>query len=156
MKPWKIAVSLAAAVAAPFVVGTWQPRSNAERWTALSAQDRTSLLAEMDRSKNCRFYETQVEARDVLGLTADPTDVSQAVLCHHQQDALAEGGRLEKYFSLPRYVAGNGLAALAGFIGVFALAMMLPGALRRYRSGQQQGQVQSRRPKARDQVAGDA
>ncbi len=134
-KPWKIAASLAAiaAVAAPFVVGTWQPRSNAERWIALTAEERANLLAEMDRSKNCRFYETQVEARDVLGLTVDPTDVSRAMLCHQQQDALREGGRLEQYFSVPRYLAGNGLAALAGFIGVFALAMMLPGAFRRYR-----------------------
>ncbi len=135
MKPWKLAVSLAAtaAVAAPFVVGTWQPRSNAERWVALDAETRANLLAEMDRSKNCRFYETQVEARDVLGLTVDPNDVSQAVLCHHQQDALHDGGRPEKYFSLPRYVASNGLVAMAGFVGAFALAMMLPPVFRRYR-----------------------
>ncbi len=137
MKSWKIAggFAVAAAVAAPFVSGTWQPRSNAERWVALTAQERAGLVAEMDRSKNCRFYETQVEARDVLGLTVDAGDVSQAVRCHQQQDALREDGRFEPYLSLPRYAASNGLAALAGFVGAFVLALTLSSIFRRYRTG---------------------
>jgi hypothetical protein len=137
MRPWKIAAGLAAAAAltAPFAFGTWQPRANAERWIALDAQERESLLAEMERSKNCRFYETQVEARDVLGLTVDQNDVSQALLCHRQQDALRDGGRTEAYFSPSRYVERNGLAALAGFAGAFTLAMVIPGVFRRYRTG---------------------
>jgi hypothetical protein len=135
MKSWKIATGLAvaAALAAPFALGTWQPRANAERWIALDAQERENLLAEMDRSKNCRFYETQVEARDALGLTVDQDDVRQALLCHRRQDALQDGGRVEAYFSRSRYVERNVLVALAGFAAAFALGATLSGALRRYR-----------------------
>ena len=135
MKSWKIAVGLAAmgAIATPFIIGTWRPSSNTQRWIALTAEARANLLAEMERSKNCRFYETQVEARDALGLTPEADDISQAVRCHSEQEVLNGGGRMERYFSRPRYLAINGAISLASFVGIFGLANILPGVFRRYR-----------------------
>jgi hypothetical protein len=135
MNSWKIAISLAAvgAVASPVIVGTWQTRSNQARWIALTPERRDILLAEMERSKNCRFYETQVEARDIVGLKPDSDDISRAVLCHREREELDNGGRAERYFSLLRYLSTNGAVTVASFVGIFALAIVLLGVMRRYR-----------------------
>jgi hypothetical protein len=68
MKSWKIAVSLAVigAVAVPFIVGTWQPRSNAKQWISLTADERTNLTERMERSKNCQVYEDRLDAAEAL------------------------------------------------------------------------------------------
>jgi hypothetical protein len=135
MKFWKAALCLAAvgAMAAPFAVGTWQPRANAQQWIALTPELRAAILVKLESSKNCRYFETQVEARDVLGLKVDSDDIREAIECHREQDALRDGGEAHAYFSLPRYVAVNGAAALAGAFLVFGLAMALPALARRYR-----------------------
>ena len=135
MKFWKTAFGLAivAAIAAPFAFGTWQPQANAQTWIALTPELRASLLAKLESSKNCRYFETQVEARDVLGLKVDSNDILDAMQCHREQDALRDGGEMQATFSLPRYLAVNGAVALAGACGVFGLGIALPALLRRYR-----------------------
>jgi hypothetical protein len=135
MKFWKTAFGLAilAAMAAPFAVGTWQPGANAQNWIALSPELRAGIVAKLESSKNCRYFETQVEARDVLGLKVDANDILDAMQCHREQDALRDGGEMQAYFSLPRYLAINGAVALAGAFGIFGLVIALPALLRRYR-----------------------
>jgi len=135
MKASKTAVGLAiaAALAAPFAAGTSQPRANAQGWIALAPEQRAAIVAKLESSKNCRYFETQVEARDVLGLKVDTRDIDDAMQCHRDQDALRDGGVMQASFSLPRYLAVNGAVAMAGALGVLGLAVMLPALLRRYR-----------------------
>ena len=135
MKSWKAALGLAivAAMAAPLALGTWQPQANAQSWIALTPELRASILAKLESSKNCRYFETQVEVRDMLGLKVDSDDIRDAVQCHREQDALRDGGEAQAYFSLPRYLAVNGGVALAGAFGAFGLAMALPALVRRTR-----------------------
>ena len=133
--PWKIAVGLAivAAMAAPFAFGTWQPQANAQNWIALTPELRTNILARLESSKNCRYFETQVEARDVLGLKVDASDILDAIQCHREQDALRDGGEMQAIFSLPRYLAVNSAVSLAGTLAMLGLAIVIPALLRRYR-----------------------
>jgi hypothetical protein len=135
MRPSKSAICLAiaAAVAAPFAVGTSQPHANAQTWIALSPAQRAEIVAKLDSSKNCRYFETQVEARDVLGLNVDPKDIDDAMACHREQDALRDGCEMRATFSLPRYLVVNGAVALMGALAMFGVAMLLPALLRRSR-----------------------
>jgi len=132
---WKFALGLAivAAIGAPFACDTWQPRANAEQWIALTPELRASLVAKLESSKNCRYFETQVEARDVLGLKVDSDDIREAMQCHREQDALRDGGEAQAYFSLPRYLAVNSGVALVGAFGTFGLVMAVPVLVRRTR-----------------------
>jgi hypothetical protein len=127
------ALALLAAIAAPLAFGTWRTTPNAQSWIALTAEHRAKILVKLDSSKNCRYFETQVEARDVLGINVDPADIHDAILCHLEQDALRDGGEMQATFSLPRYLAVNGAVALAGALAVLGLAMMLPALLRCFR-----------------------
>ena len=128
-----ICLALLAAVAAPFAFGTASMAPNAQAWGALTAEHRARILVKLDTSKNCRYFETQVEARDVLGINVDPADIQDAILCHREQDALRDGGEMQAMFSLPRYLAVNAAIALAGGLGVLGLVIMLPALLRRPR-----------------------
>jgi hypothetical protein len=134
MRASKTAAGLAimAALAAPFVAGTSQPHANAQEWIALTAEHRAEIVARLESSKNCRYFETQVEARDVLGLKVDTKDIDDAMQCHRDQDALRDGGKMRPAFSLPRYLAINAAIAAAGALAMLALATMLPVLLRRY------------------------
>jgi hypothetical protein len=135
MKHRNIALLLAvvAAMASPILFGTWQPRANAEQWIALTPELRASLVAKLESSKNCRYFETQVEARDVLGLKVDSDDIREAMQCHREQDALRDGSEAQAYFSLPRYLAVNSGVALVGAFSAFGLAMAVPVLVRRTR-----------------------
>ena len=135
MKQWKPALGLAiaGALAAPFTFGTWQPQPNAKVWIALTPEHRATLLVSMENSKNCRYFETQVEVRDVLGITPDSRDILDAMQCHREQDALRDGGEARAYFSLPRYLAINGALALATALGIMGMAITLSYASRRFR-----------------------
>ena len=126
-------LAVVAAVAAPFLFGTSQPRANAQRWIALTPELRASILAKLDNSKNCRYFETQVEARDVLGLNVDSKDIDDAMQCHREQDMLRDGGEAQPYFSLPRYLAINAAVALAGSLGILGLAAAAGALTRRSR-----------------------
>jgi hypothetical protein len=134
MRPSTNALGLAIVVAlgAPFVAGTSQPRANAQTWIALTAEQRADIAAKLESSKNCRYFETQVEARDVLGLKVDAKDVDDAMQCHRDQDALRDGGEMRAIFSLPRYLAVNAAIAAVGALAMLGLATMLPALLRRY------------------------
>ena len=135
MRPSRTALGLAiaAAITAPFIAGTSRPAANAQTWIALTPQQRAEIAARLERSGNCRFFETQVEARDVLGLKVDSGDIDDALQCHREQDALRDGGRMLTSFSLQRYLAVNGAVAMAGALGMLGLAMVLPVLLRRNR-----------------------
>jgi hypothetical protein len=132
MRPSRTAVGLAimVAISAPFVAGTSQPSANAQVWSPLTAEQRTDIAAKLESSKNCRYFETQVEARDVLGLTVDSKDIDDAMQCHRDQDALRDGGEMRPGFSLPRYLAVNAAVAIAGALAVLVLAFALPALLR--------------------------
>jgi hypothetical protein len=132
MRSSRTAVGLAimVAISAPFVAGTSQPSANAQVWAPLTAEQRTDIAAKLESSKNCRYFETQVEARDVLGLTVDSKDIDDAMQCHRDQDALRDGGEMRPGFSLPRYLAVNAAVAIAGALAVLVLAFALPALLR--------------------------
>jgi hypothetical protein len=49
-----------------------------------------------------------------------------------ERRGLLKNGEYYSYFSLPRYVAKNVAAAVAGFVIIFVLAMLLPALARRY------------------------
>ena len=128
-----LGLAIAAAITAPFAAGTSQPRANAQTWIAFSPEQRAEIAAKLESSKNCRYFETQVEARDVLGLTVDTKDIDDAMQCHREQDALHDGGEMRPTFSPPRYLAVNGAVALASALAVLGLAIMLTALLRRSR-----------------------
>jgi hypothetical protein len=128
-----LGLAIVAAISAPFAAGTSEPRANAQKWIALTAEQRTDIVAKLDSSKNCRYFETQVEARDVLGLNVNSKDIDDAMQCHRDQDALRDGGETQATFSLPRYLAVNAAIVLASAVGTFGLAMMLPAVFRRDR-----------------------
>jgi hypothetical protein len=135
MKASKTAVGLviAAAITAPLAAGTSRPAANAQEWIVLTPQHRAEIAAKLENSKNCRYFETQVEARDVLGLNVDTKDIDDAMQCHRDQDALRDGGEMRPTFSLSRYLAVNGAIALSSALGMLGLAMMmLPALLRRH------------------------
>src|SRR5262245_28522327 len=128
-----LGLAILVAITAPFVAGTSQPRANSQTWIALSPELRAEIVAKLESSKNCRYFETQVEARDVLGLKVDSKDIDDAMACHRDQDALRDGGEMQASFSLPRYLAVNGTVALAGAFVFLGLATALPALARRYR-----------------------
>jgi hypothetical protein len=136
MNKYALCLALLAAVAAPLVLGTWHTAPNAQSWIALTPEHRAKILVMLDSSKNCRYFETQVEARDVIGINADPADIQDAILCHREQDALRDGGEMQATFSLPRYLAVNGAAALASALAMLGFASALPALLRRSRPRQ--------------------
>ena len=125
-------LAIAAALGAPIAAGTSQPRANAQSWTPLTAEQRAAIVAKLESSKNCRYFETQVEARDVLGLKVDSKDIDDAMECHRDQDALRDGGVMQAIFSLPRYLAVNAAVALASALVVLGLMVALPALIRRY------------------------
>ena len=135
MKASKMAVvlAIAAALGAPFAAGTSQPHANAQSWIALTPEQRSTIAAKLESSKNCRYFETQVEARDVLGLKVDSKDIDDAMECHRDQDALRDGGAMQASFSLPRYLAVNGAVALASGLAMLIMAITLPALFRRSR-----------------------
>jgi len=128
-----LCLTVTAAIIAPFATGTSRPTANAQAWIALSPELRAEIVAKLESSKNCRYFETQVEARDVLGLKVDSKDIDDAMACHRDQDALRDGGEMQASFSLPRYLAVNGTVALAGAFVFLGLATALPALARRYR-----------------------
>jgi len=134
MKIWKIALGLATAgaVAAPILVGTWYPRSNAQQWIALTADERANLTAKMEESKNCRVHEARVEEIEIQGAKPDMTDLGRIAICHINRARLNGGGRWERYLSLPRYLVTNGAILIASFVGIFGLALAVTNFLRRY------------------------
>ena len=130
-----LGLAIVGAIAAPFAFGTWQPQPNSKVWIVLTPEHRANLLVSMESSKNCRYFETQVEARDVLGLKVETGDIENAIQCHRDQDALRDGGEMRATFSLPHYLAVNGALTLAAVLGILGLAVMLPMLFRQWRLG---------------------
>jgi hypothetical protein len=131
MRQWKIAFSLAivAAIAAPLVLGTyksqpyfaWLPVPYVSGFRPLTAEQREETTAYLARLNNCREFET-IPIGDIP---------DEGMRCF-EQIGLLRNGEYYSHFSEPRYLALNAAAAVAGFVSIFGLAMVLPALVRRY------------------------
>jgi hypothetical protein len=120
---WKIALSLAivGALAAPFAFHTYKAEPQVSGFVALTAEQREDTIAYLARLNNCREFETI--PMDKLPRAADE--------CFYRR-GLLQNGKYYSNFSAPKYLALNVVAAVAGFVGIFGLAMVLPALVRRY------------------------
>jgi hypothetical protein len=126
MKPWKLAISLAVigAISAPFVAGSWRPRPNASMLIPLTEKERSNLNAQMEKSKDCRLYQSRESKSD--------EDTLGDFMCQLDRERLADGGHWIKSFSLFRHVATNAAFMLAVFAIIYALVLATFGAVRKY------------------------
>lgn len=112
-----IPVAVVAAIAAPFVFGTWKPTS--ETWLPLAVDQKAKLERYMQSTENCQTFEAASGDKD---------------FCQMELEKLRAGGQYQYvYISTPKYFALNSAAVLGAFIGVFGLTFLLPGLVRRYR-----------------------
>ena len=118
---WKIAIPVAvvAAIAAPFVFGTWRMSTTSETWVPLTADQKAKLEIYMQNTENCRTFEAASGDKD---------------FCDMELEKLRAGGEYQYlYLSTPKYFALNFAVALGAFIAVFSLTLLLPGLSRRYK-----------------------
>jgi hypothetical protein len=112
VKQWKIAISLAiaAAIAAPFVFGTWnEPLSI------------VVPLTEDERERYANFVDNDCQK----------LSENDSAACWLMTERLRQGG-IAKEVSLTQYWAENAAAVLAAFVSVFGLTFLLPALVRRY------------------------
>jgi hypothetical protein len=132
VRQWKIAVSVAVvgAIASPFLGGTWNWK--ATQWVSLDAETRARLAAIMDRTENCGTYDRSIATLEMLGLRPAEDDVIELVTCHRNRQELLDEGHGERRFSPLQYLAVNALVLAGSFLAVFAVAMAIPFAFRRW------------------------
>jgi hypothetical protein len=114
----KIAIPAAvvAAIAAPFVFGTW--KSTSETWLPLPVDQKAKLDTYMQSTENCQTFEAASGDKD---------------FCQMELEKLRAGGQYQYvYVSTPRYFALNLATVLGAFIAVFGLTFLVPGLVRRY------------------------
>jgi hypothetical protein len=135
MKQWKIALSLAvfAAIAAPFVFGTWKMRPTSNTWTPLSAEEKTKIAAYMESTRNCQTTADRLRALEPNGpnLLSDDNYLKD-LSCRMDREALSVGGRQYILPSTLKYVTENSAIALGGFLSIYVLAFVVPLLVRRY------------------------
>ena len=120
MRRWKVAISLAAvaAVAAPFVFGTWKHQPTSEMWIPLTEAQRQRLESYLKERNYCRNLN-------------DPNLIDQ-VCAGYALKPLKEGGEWITV-SDPhpfKYLALNLVVVIVGYAGIFGLAMVLPTIVR--------------------------
>jgi|SRR5262245_33091283 len=118
---WKIAIPVAvvAAIAAPFVFGTWKMPTMSETWVPLTVDQKANLDTYMQNTENCRTFEAASGDKD---------------FCDMELEKLRAGGEYQYlYLSTAKYFALNFATALGAFIAVFSLTFLLPGLRHRYR-----------------------
>ena len=116
VRRWKIAIPVAA-IAAPFVFGTWKMPTTSETWVPLTADQKAKLDIYMQNTENCRTFEAAFGEKD---------------FCDMELEKLRAGGEYQYlYLSTPKYFALNFAVALGAFIAVFSLTFLLPGLSRR-------------------------
>jgi hypothetical protein len=121
VRRWKIAIPVAvvAAIAAPFVFGTWKMSTTSETWVPLTADQKAKLEIYMQNTENCRAFEAAFGDKD---------------FCDMELEKLRAGGEYQYlYLSTAKYFALNFAVALGTFIAVLSLTFLLPGLSRRYR-----------------------
>jgi hypothetical protein len=106
---------------APFAFGTYKTDPFTSGFVPLTAAQRADVAAYLARFNDCR--ELEMIPMDKLPREADE--------CFRQKGLMQQGEHYS-YFSTPKYLAMNAGAALAGFVAVFGLAMLLPVLARRY------------------------
>jgi hypothetical protein len=123
MRQWKIALSLAiiGALAGPLVFRTYKAQPEVSGFLPLTAEQREETTAYLAKLNNCRELETI--PMDKLPREADE--------CFYRR-GLLRNGEYYSYFSMPKYLALNMAATVAGFVSIFGLAMVLPPLARRY------------------------
>ena|SRR6476469_1038085 len=123
MRQWKVALSFAivGAAAAPFAFGTYYAEPLKSGFAPLTAAQRADVTAYLAKFNNCR--ELEAIPMDKLPREADE--------CFRQRGLLQQG-EYYSYFSTPKHLAMNAAAAVAGFVVIFGLAMLLPVLARRY------------------------
>jgi hypothetical protein len=126
MKLRKIAISLAivGAIAAPFLLRTYNLRPTSETWMPLTADRKDEIDAELKSSENCKtvgYKNLDEKVLDALEL-----------LCRRDMRSLEEGGELITHLSALKYLAINTAAAIVGFVSFFCLTFLLPAIVRRY------------------------
>ena len=117
---WKIALPVAviAAIAAPFVFGTWKMQTTSETWVPVTADQKAKLDTYMQNTENCRAFEAASGDKD---------------FCNLELEKLRAGGEYQYlYLSTVKYFALNFAIALGAFIAVFGLTFLIVGLSRRY------------------------
>jgi hypothetical protein len=131
MRRWKVALSLAllGAVAMPFVWGTWQKRYTVVRLVPLSAEQKIDIADYLKEKDYCRDMERRLREEPwgkTLGLAKEVN------ACQEKAGELQRGGNYHEFPSPRDFLIFNALAAIAGFMLVFSLTMLLPPLARRY------------------------
>lgn len=123
VRQWKIAISLAivGAITVPLVFRTYTARPRVDGFLPLTAEQKKEITAYLAKLDNCRKFETI--PMDKLPREADH--------CFEQR-GLLRNGRYYSYFSMPKYLVLNAAVAVAGFVSIFGLAMLLPALACRY------------------------
>jgi hypothetical protein len=118
MKRWKVAISLAAvaAVAAPFVFGTWKVKPKSYRLVPLTEQQRQWFGNRAKERNYCR----NLDNPNLVDLGCEERYLTP----------IKEGGTREYYDDPFKYLAFNLVAVIVGYAGVFGLAMVLPTIVR--------------------------
>jgi hypothetical protein len=124
MRQWKIALSLAivGAIATPLVFRTYKAQPQVDVFLPLTAAQREDITAYLARLNNCRELETI--PMDKLPPEADD--------CFYRREELLRNGDYYSHFSAPKYLALNVAAAVAGFVSIFGLAIVVPALIKRY------------------------
>jgi hypothetical protein len=127
----KIAISLAivAAIAAPFVTGTWKRQPKSSTWVPLTVEQRADDAAYLERTNNCQTLVDRTRELQRLGFNPP---LGEEVMCDIRRERFNDGGTFQRLLSVPKYLGVNGIAVVVGFVSVFGLAIMLPVLIRRY------------------------
>jgi hypothetical protein len=119
MKIWKLALSLAliAAIATPFLTGTW--RLHHGQWVALTYDQRERVSAMLQETRNCTSFPKEEEYRSAI--------------CTVMRSVLVDGGSWQTGEKIGwRYLARNAAVMVAAFILVFVVTLVLVPTARRY------------------------
>jgi len=119
VRQWKIALSLAivGALASPFVFRTYNAQPSYGVWVPLTSQEKESLAASLQKSNNC-----QSEADFVRS----DNDFIRYYICSRDKEKFELGGEYEYHLDRLKYLTLNFGTAIAAFISVFGLALLLP------------------------------
>ena len=106
---------------APLVFRTYKASPSVSGFLPLTVERREEITAYLARLKNCEEFETI--PMDKLPPEADD--------CFYRRGLLRQGEYFS-YFSVPKYLALNAGAAIAGFGIIFGLSYLLSALARRY------------------------
>jgi hypothetical protein len=144
VKQRKITISLAVvgAIAAPFVFDTYSEWPMTYGLVPLTAQEKTTIAAELKETNNCQTYHDRSEQfmRGAKGLPPDKVtemflrnnDFLREGSCKEGQRRLEAGGDFKEHPDTLKYLAINAATAGSAFVVIYGLAYLLPAIARRY------------------------